>query len=599
MVSTVKRTAAAVAAACTLAAGACAAQGAGSQSVVVTGQRDPSAWVRAESAHLVVLSDAPRDDVALLVDHLERLDGLLRAYTDDYRKASVGPEPKLNLVYLDHVRDLDRVAQGRPSNGIALFRDCADGTQGFLVRTEPLTPIADDQLVKAPLDEGLAYVSQAYARHFLLRHTDVRSPQAWVEGFANYFASVRFGPTQMVIGRPPPGVGRYFYFLDQGNRYDLDYDDVLGLRPLRDLSGGRRASAWMEFEARSWILAHYVLGAGERRQRLGGFLNAAWKGKPPAAALHDAFGLDVDNASTALWRYRLSSLQVLRVDQPPGPPPDVALALVPAATGEFLFADAALKACPARAQGEALLRTLTAVADAGAVPNVDAGQLALSRARVDWGDPAAALPWLERAARRPDAGADVALLLGRANLKLAARHDPAGRAPYLDAARASLAQARAKAPGSGAVALAQLDLALLADGAPGHAVLDDVITAWRQDRDSRPLARAAILAYCWLVDAPRAEHILRLLESDPRDPVTAAWAAAFHRRLDVGLTLADIAAELRVAGSAPGFSEWTLDQMGTMRTVELNAGLEKARMMVEQMQLQDPGGLPVMLPMNR
>ena len=598
MGSPFKRSAAAVAAVCALVGGACCAEDAGPQSIVVTGQRSTSPWVRAESAHVVVLSDAPREDVARLVEHLERLDSLLRVYTDDYRPKPAGPETKLNLVYLNDPGDLDRVAADRPANGIALFRDCTDGTQGFLVRTAPLTAIDDDKLVKTPLDEGLAYVSEAYARHFLYRHTDVRSPSAWVEGFANYFAGVRFGKTQMVIGRTPPGVGRYFYFLDQGHRYNLDYADVLGPRPFANLSETRRRAASVEFEARSWILAHYILGSGERRKKLGTFLNAVHHGTDPAAALRDAFGLDADDASTALWRYRLRAAEVMRVEQPPGPRPDVAITTMSATSGGFMLADAALKACPARAQGETLLRTLTA--DAGAVPNVEAGQLALNRARVDWGDPAAALPWLERAARRTETGADVPLLLARAHLKLAARLDAGARAPHLDAARASLAQARERDPGAGAVALATLDLALLADGKPSREALDGVLAAWRTARDSRPLARAAVLAYCYQVDAPRAEHILRTLRNDVRDPATAAWATAFQRRLDAGLTLADITAEMRLVPDAGGFSEWTIDQISVMRDVEYNAGLEDARGYLDTLvQNPDPSKALLNAPVSR
>jgi hypothetical protein len=331
----------------------------------------------------------------------------------------------------------------------------------------------------------------------------------------------------------------------------------------------------MEFQARSWILAHYILGAGERRQRLGTFLNAVHKGGDPAGALHDAFGLDANDASTALWRYRLRAAEVMRVEQPPGPRPEIVFATMSATSGGFLLADATLKACPSRAQGEGLLRTLTA--EAGGLPNVDAAQLALSRARVDWGDPAAALPWLGRAARGADAGADVLLLLARANLKLAASTDAGARGDYLDAARASLARARERDPGSGAVALAQLDLTLLADGTPGRAALDDVLAAWRTARDSGPLARAAVLAHCYLVDAPRAEHILRALANDTRDPATAAWAAQFQRRLDAGLTLADIKAEMRLVSSGAGVDEWTIDQVSVMHDVEYNASLDDAQ----------------------
>ncbi len=588
MISRIKGTVVAVAVVCALASGVCAAQEAEPQSIVVTGQRATSPWVRAESAHVVVVSNAARADVARLVEHLERLDALLRTYTADYSPAVAGPEPKLNLIYLDDNRELDRVTPDRPSGSIGLFRDCAGSTQGFLVHTSPIAAVTDDRLATAPLHEGLSYASQAYARHFLYRHTDVRVPSAWIEGFSSYFAGVMFGTNQMVIGRTPPGVGRYFAFRDEGHPYNIDYSDMLGPDPYKNLGDTRAQSARVEYQARAWILAHYILGAGERRQRLGTFLNAVHNGSDPAVALRDAFGLDVDKASTELWRYRLQAAKVLRVDMPFKVRPEITFKTMSATSGEFVLADTVLKACPARAQGETLLRTLTK--DAAKVPNVDAGQLALSRARVDWGEPAAALPWLQKAARRADASADVLVLLARANLKLAARADAGARSPYLDAARTSLARAREREPGLGAIALGELDLTLLADGAPNRAALDGVIAAWRTTRDSGPLARAAALAWCYLIDAPKAEHVLRMLANDSRDPNMAAWAVEFQRRLDTGLTLAAIQAEMRKGlgdGLLAGGNEWTLDLVSVMKEVEAQAGLEYARQaMQQQMQQQ-------------
>jgi hypothetical protein len=583
-----KRAALAVAAVGVLAGGVCAAQEAEPQSIVVTGQRATSPWVRAESAHVVVVSNAARADVARLVEHLERLDALLRTYTADYGGAGKGPEPKLNLIYLDDTRELDRVTPDRPSGSIGLFRDCAGGAQGFLVHTSPLTAVADDRLATAPLHEGLSYASQAYARHFLYRHTDVRVPSAWIEGFSSYFAGVMFGTKQMVIGRTPPGIGRYFAFRDEGHPYNLEYSDMFGPDPYKNLGNTRAQAARVEYQARAWILAHYILGAGERRQRLGSFLNAVHNGTEPAAALRDAFGLDVDQASTELWRYRHQGAKVLRVEMPFQVRPEITFKTMSATSGEFVLADTVLKACPAQARGEGLLRTLST--DAAKVPNVDAGQLALSRARVDWGDPATALPWLQKAARRADASADVLVLLARANLKLAARADAGARTPYLDAARTSLARAREREPGLGAIALADLDLTLLADATPNRAALEGVIAAWRTTRDSGPLARAAVLAWCYLVDAPKAEHVLRMLENDTRDPAMAAWAVDFHRRLDTGLTLAAIQAEMRkrLDDGIPvaGANEWTLDLIGLMKEVEAQAGLEYARQAIQQQMQQ-------------
>ena len=101
-----------------LAGGIRAAQSAEPQSVVVSGQRATSPWVRAESAHFVVISDVAREDVIRFVEHLERLDALLRTYTADYGAVGAGPEPKLELIYLDDNRELDRVTHDRPTGSI-------------------------------------------------------------------------------------------------------------------------------------------------------------------------------------------------------------------------------------------------------------------------------------------------------------------------------------------------------------------------------------------------------------------------------------------------------------------------------------------------
>jgi hypothetical protein len=78
-----------------------------------------------------------------------------------------------------------------------------------------------------------------------------------------------------------------------------------------------------------------------------------------------------------------------------------------------------------------------------------------------------------------------------------------------------------------------------------------------------------------------------MLVTDRRDPATAAWAAQFQRRLDAGLTLAAIAADMRLAQEGGGASEWTLDQISLMQDVEYNAGLEDAQGVINQL-IQNP-----------
>jgi hypothetical protein len=67
-----------------------------------------------------------------------------------------------------------------------------------------------------------------------------------------------------------------------------------------------------------------------------------------------------------------------------------------------------------------------------------------------------------------------------------------------------------------------------------------------------------------------------MLANDTRDPVMAAWAVAFQRRLDAGLTQAAIVDEMR-KGLDGGEIEWTFDLVGLINEVESEGGLEHAR----------------------
>ena len=87
---------------CLLASGPAAAQQpapASLERVTVAGRKgEASPWFRAESQRFVVYSDAREDDVAQLLDNLEKLDHLLRLYTQPAGQPGQ-PQPRLTLYY--------------------------------------------------------------------------------------------------------------------------------------------------------------------------------------------------------------------------------------------------------------------------------------------------------------------------------------------------------------------------------------------------------------------------------------------------------------------------------------------------------------------
>ena len=557
-------------------------------SVVILGQKNVSDWFRAESQHFIVYSDTTEKNVAILLDNLERLDYLLRIYTRDYIKTAE-PEPKLTLYFNDRVNGFNVIAADRPADAIGLYNSCTAGVQGLGVQLGRIAELSNEQLVKHPLDDSLSYIFEAYARHFLYRHTDIRMPVSFIEGFAQYFSSVRFSSKRMVLGRMPTNVGSYLKFLDDGHRYSLTYLDILEPDGRENKNYAGPAGAQLEFEAKSWLLTHYMMSSEDRRTRMRNYLKLVHRDTAPAQAFEEAFGMKVKDLSNAMWRYHLNSIQVLEVDLPSLPIANVGFSSLSQSAGEFLIGEAKLKSCPNQREGEALLHALAA--EAAKFPGSDAAHLALSRAQVDWGKAQDALPYLDKAIEQGKGGFDAVYLSGMANLRLAEQSDGAARRSYLDASRNRLLRARGMNPKSPEAALAFLRSEVLA-GAPDAAALDGVISAWQDNREIPALARSAALSLAYQGDGVKAESILRSMIRNTRSPKAAAWATGWQNSLDAGLSQSAILAEMRNEPASntefnSAFKEWTIDNESVMQRVAYNAGLENAQGVIDQ-QMQDP-----------
>lgn len=576
-----------VAGACALAfvSGAAGAQAApsagGADQVVVTGQRDPSAWLRAESPHFVVWSDTSTADASRLLGQLERLDALLRLYTASIRKADAGVGvPRLTLYYLDGTLAFTRFAPDAPVDAIGMVGSCAAGVLGVGVQVGPLAQLDDADLAKTPLEAGQSYLFEAYARHFLYRSTDVRAPAAFIEGMAKYFSAVRFSGDQMVVGRTPTGINRYLALLDEGHSHELDYGDVFArtYAPDPDANVDPRARAkQLEFEARAWTLVHYMLSTDERRARMPAFLDAVHGGRPAAQAFERSYGVKLADLPAALWRYRLTA-KTLQVELPATPPAPVTTRTLSRSAGEFVQAEALRAGCPALPQGQALLRGATE--QAARMSNSDTARAGAARIAVDWGDAGAvaqALPLLKQAAARDPQDAEAAYWLGRAELRLAGQ-DAAHDFTYLSAAQAELARANGLRPAESEFALARLQAALAARTEPDRPALDATLAAWRGARDNNTLAQEATLAYAWTGDPLDAGHVLQVLANDSRDAEAQAWARDWQARLEKGVTPAALFAEMRrLQQPGPAVKEWTIDQDSVAQDVERAAGFEAAR----------------------
>ena len=552
---------------------------------VVARKGDVSKWIRGESQHLVAYSDAREEDLTALLENLEKLDHLLRVYTER-NGAADRPEPKLTLYFQSRPSDLGRIDDGLPADAVGLYSSCAAGAHGFGVYLERITSLRDEQLEKSALNDTLSYAFEAYARHFLHRHTDIRTPAWFIDGFAQYFSSVRFSGEQMVVGRMPGPIAEYLRFLGDGRRYSLEYEDVLENQVANARNYAGDAGVRLEFEAKSWLLTHYALSSEDRRKRLSRYLALVDREVGPTVAFERAFDLKASDIGKVMWRYG-RGVEVLRVEYPSVPAARVSLRSLPRATDELIVADAALKACPSRRAGRLLLKEVTELA--ARFPQDELARLASSRARIAWGDPREALPSLEAVLQKNDASFEARYLLGMAHLRLAEREEGVARRDHLRAAQQHLQTARALDPRSVEAAFAAFQAELAGGGEPGSAALKGFVSAWQVAREADALAPSAALAIAYGGDADEADRTLGLLAQNVRDEPMAMWARRWQGRLEAGVSREDILAEMRLhpASDTPS-KEWTIDKQRVMQKVARNQGLEAAEPFIKDQQRRNP-----------
>ena len=533
--------------------------------VVIKGVRDPSKWFRIESQHLIVYSDSDPEEVIQLANNLERLDYVLRLYLKRFLVRQSDP-PKLTLYFQNRLAWTPGLGEF-PVETVGLVDSCVSGTQAFTFNQGRMWASNNASLLKDTGDFTLSSIFALYSNNFLYRHTDIRGPEWFIQGFKLYFGGVRFTDNQMAVGRPADATAESMKELDygEGHLFFLTYDQVLRKDVRQDFFQGLKRSqkgtpaylAQAEFQSRSFNLAHYTLSSAENRDKMAQYLELVNNGSDSGAAFADLFGLSGMGLATTMSYYRRVLMKVIKVDFPELPAARIDFTRLSRIEGDFVLDNAALKACPTPDNGRRLLQRVRAAA--ASAHAVDFAQVTLSRAQIEWGDPQDALPYLTDAVRRGPGNVELHYLLGLAQLRLA--KGAVGDKPELLArARASLTETARLAPGTPSISYALFHVGIMDMETPPEKTMLLAINAWRQGHDVAAFARAAALAHAWMGDTAGAYQAFNTLARNERDPHNAAWAVKWLKLLETGVTRDHLLAAMRNEPLAPpSFRQWSGD----------------------------------------
>lgn len=526
----------------------------------LTGPRRDAHWYRAESQHFIVYTDVRREDAIFLLNQLERLRYVLRGFLRQEAEPEP-PEAKTELYYLSRSQDLEVIPHPGYHDLIGLNRSCEDGTQAYAVHLY-YNSTAGQPLEKRPENEGLSYIFQAYARHYLYQHSLDRKQVWFIDGFAHYFSTARFEGNQAVLGMAP----QPFANLLRSSTFPskLNYRYVLLAEQTDVQLPGMTLDTKMEYQARAWVLVHYILSSPENLKRFGVYLQAVDAGTEPVKAFETAFDMSTAKFSEVSTKL-LQGLEATKATFKALPEADVSFFTLPESADKLLLWGSALKTCPSPSQGRSLLGKIRN--EVPKYPDSVLAQRILSLAEAGWGDPNVAVAYLIRDGMPDDF--EGLYLLGRAQLSLARKSTGEARTVALKAARQAFAKASIIDATSTPTAWYYYRTAVLLDGRPDEDAQSAALTAWLQAPEIDTYALHAGLVYAWLGRKEEALKALKTVADNPRGrelrPVAQAWMTRIQAGADEASLLAAMQADYPSPGG--GLYELTRASADTVRFV--------------------------------
>lgn len=259
-----------------------------------------AAWHVAKSKHFVIYADDKPNRLTEFATRLEQFDRAARALLqmDD---PQVGDGNRVTVFVLPTAKDVQRLAGDSFLSGFYTGR--VSGPLAYVAKRD------DDSDLAA---ETILY--HEYAHHLMMQQLDQPYPEWYVEGFAEFLSTPRFGKDGSVgLGVPPQHRAWGLFY---GKQLALDsllggtYGDINKLpRELRESIYGR-----------GWLLTHYLTMEPRRSGQLTGYVLGISKGLTPLQSAQQAFG-DLKqlekNLDTYLHRSTVRSFTVASREAPP------------------------------------------------------------------------------------------------------------------------------------------------------------------------------------------------------------------------------------------------------------------------------------------
>lgn len=317
-------------------------------------------WLHTQTPAFSLYGRVGEKALVEMARELEDFDGLLRTLHSVEGKVAGKPLP---IYLVPRLFDLQKVMPGLKADG---FYTAGVG-EIFAVAT-----------LEGDEDRTRRVLFHEYTHHFMMQYAPAAYPSWLVEGYAEYFETVRFKPDTVELGVTNPSVA----FL-RGQAW-IPFDQILGRRAR---VGGDRQYDVQAFYAQSWLLTHYMMLDPQRFARLARYTQAVAAGGDPVALAPEAVGVPLSELPRVLRSY-MGSLPGKRIARPPSSLGDLKVTPLSASADDLILENQRLKMGVATAERPALLATIRE--RAARYPGDRLAEMTLARAESDFGDRAKA-----------------------------------------------------------------------------------------------------------------------------------------------------------------------------------------------------------------
>jgi Flp pilus assembly protein TadD len=351
-------------------------------------------WRRAESPNFIVYGTISESQLRARILLLEDFDRLMRFVTS----VSATPAPNKLHVYIVNGHD-----------DLVTIRSVPTGISGLYTATPDGIAALVDGRAEAGGNETLLH---EYAHHFMMQYRPGAYPAWYIEGFAEYFMTVRFTSRRIDIGNFSRG--RVSSIVE--GRW-LPMDQMLSVQPM-----GLGREARQVYYAQAWLLVHYFFSSAERQAMLQRYLDAI-RGDNPQEALLAATGMTPEAFAQELRRYIAGgSIRYRQMERTPGEsPPAVTVTTLPAAANDLMLYEAALRVGLSEERGREYLPLIRAAA--ARHQGDPFAQRVLAHAELLYGDAAAADRLLDPLLAANPADAELMYFKGMRFLVVAQREE--------------------------------------------------------------------------------------------------------------------------------------------------------------------------------